>query len=72
MMDFIRTLEMACIRARVQAAPRSGISCWEHMTLERYDLVVLGAGSGGARAVRVAAQRGLRVAIAGQSRVGGT
>lgn len=42
------------------------------MTLERYDLVVLGAGSGGVRAARVAAQRGLRVAIAEQSRVGGT
>ena len=42
------------------------------MTLERYDLVVLGAGSGGVRAARVAAQRGLRVAIAEHSRVGGT
>ncbi len=42
------------------------------MTLERYDLVVLGAGSGGVRAARIAAQRGLRVAIAEHSRVGGT
>ena len=42
------------------------------MSSEQFDLVVLGAGSGGVRAARIAAQRGLKVAIAESSRVGGT
>ena len=42
------------------------------MDREQFDLVVMGAGSGGVRAARVAAQRGLKVAIAEHSRVGGT
>jgi glutathione reductase (NADPH) len=42
------------------------------MTRADYDLVVIGAGSGGVRAARVAASHGARVAIAEESRVGGT
>jgi len=37
-----------------------------------YDLVVIGAGSGGVRAARVAANHGARVAIIEEDRVGGT
>lgn len=37
-----------------------------------YDLFVIGAGSGGVRAARIAAQSGARVAIAEEYRVGGT
>src|SRR5262245_18309469 len=37
-----------------------------------YDLFVIGAGSGGVRAARVAAGYGARVGIAEESRVGGT
>ena len=37
-----------------------------------YDLIVIGAGSGGVRAARVAAAHGARVAIAEEYRVGGT
>ncbi len=37
-----------------------------------WDLVVLGAGSGGVRAARLAAQAGARVALVEQGRVGGT
>ncbi len=37
-----------------------------------YDLFVIGAGSGGVRAARIAAQYGARVAIAEEYRVGGT
>lgn len=37
-----------------------------------YDLVVIGAGSGGVRAARVAASHGARTAIAEEYRVGGT
>jgi glutathione reductase (NADPH) len=37
-----------------------------------YDLFVIGAGSGGVRAARVAAGHGAKVAIAEESRVGGT
>ncbi len=37
-----------------------------------YDLVVIGAGSGGVRAARVAASHGAKVAIAEEFRVGGT
>jgi glutathione reductase (NADPH) len=39
---------------------------------DRFDLVVLGAGSAGVRAARVAAQRGLAVAVVEQAPVGGT
>lgn len=42
------------------------------MTQADYDLVVIGAGSGGVRAARVAAGHGARVAVAEESRVGGT
>ena len=37
-----------------------------------YDLFVIGAGSGGVRAARIAAQSGARVAIAEEYRIGGT
>ncbi|MGH6854299.1 MAG: FAD-dependent oxidoreductase, partial [Aestuariivirga sp.] len=37
-----------------------------------YDLFVIGAGSGGVRAARIAAKHGARVAVAEESRVGGT
>lgn len=37
-----------------------------------FDLVVIGAGSGGVRAARIAASHGARVAICEESRVGGT
>ncbi len=37
-----------------------------------YDLFVIGAGSGGVRAARMAAQSGARVAVAEESRYGGT
>jgi glutathione reductase (NADPH) len=37
-----------------------------------YDLVVIGAGSGGVRAARIAASHGAKVAVAEEFRVGGT
>ncbi len=37
-----------------------------------YDLFVIGAGSGGVRAARIAANHGARVAVAEEYRVGGT
>jgi glutathione reductase (NADPH) len=37
-----------------------------------YDLLVIGAGSGGVRAARMAATYGARVAIVEEFRVGGT
>ena len=37
-----------------------------------YDLITIGAGSGGVRASRLAAQTGARVAVVEESRVGGT
>lgn len=42
------------------------------MTRFDYDLFVIGAGSGGVRAARMAADRGARVAVAEQGRTGGT
>ena len=40
--------------------------------MEDYDLFVIGAGSGGVRASRVAASHGARVAVAEEHKVGGT
>src|SRR6187397_2575313 len=37
-----------------------------------YDLFVIGAGSGGVRAARIASQAGARVAVAEEYRIGGT
>ena len=37
-----------------------------------FDLFVIGAGSGGVRAARIAASHGARVGICEESRVGGT
>ncbi|MBL8908268.1 MAG: glutathione-disulfide reductase [Rhizobiales bacterium] len=42
------------------------------MTAYDYDLFVIGAGSGGVRAARVAARHGAKVAVAEEYRVGGT
>jgi glutathione reductase (NADPH) len=42
------------------------------MTTDSYDLVVIGAGSGGVRAARMAATYGAKVAIVEEFRVGGT
>jgi glutathione reductase (NADPH) len=42
------------------------------MTAYDFDLITVGAGSGGIRASRLAAQAGRRVAVVEQSRVGGT
>src|SRR6266851_8577414 len=41
------------------------------MTQDRYDLVVIGAGSGGLVAARFAAKLGARVALAEKNRIGG-
>ena len=37
-----------------------------------FDLIVIGAGSGGVRASRISASRGARVAVIEESRPGGT
>ncbi|MCW7539397.1 glutathione-disulfide reductase [Aquabacterium sp. A7-Y] len=42
------------------------------MALRHFDLVVIGGGSGGVRAARLAARRGARVALAEGARLGGT
>jgi glutathione reductase (NADPH) len=42
------------------------------MSAHEFDLITLGAGSGGVRASRLAAQTGARVAVVEESRVGGT
>ena len=42
------------------------------MTSYDYDLFVIGAGSGGVRAARIASQHGAKVAVAEEYRVGGT
>ena len=42
------------------------------MTDYDYDLFVIGAGSGGVRASRIAAAHGAKVAVAEEFRVGGT
>ncbi len=39
---------------------------------ERYDLVVIGGGSGGVRAARIATQFGVKVALVEEARLGGT
>ncbi len=43
-----------------------------HMSLFQFDLLVVGGGSGGVRAARMAAQRGARVALAEAGALGGT
>jgi glutathione reductase (NADPH) len=40
--------------------------------MREFDLFIIGAGSGGVRAARLAAKKGMRVAIAEESEVGGT
>ncbi len=48
------------------------ISSFVGIAVESFDLFVLGAGSGGVRAARIAATHGAKVAICEESRVGGT
>ncbi|MBX9817541.1 MAG: FAD-dependent oxidoreductase, partial [Burkholderiaceae bacterium] len=40
--------------------------------MEQFDLIVIGGGSGGVRAARIAANHGARVALAEEYRMGGT
>ena len=42
------------------------------MTAYDYDLFIIGGGSGGVRAARIAAGHGARVALAEEYRMGGT
>ena len=42
------------------------------MTRDGFDLFIIGAGSGGVRAARMASQRGVRVAVAENAALGGT
>ena len=42
------------------------------MVQNDFDLLVIGAGSGGVRAARIAARYGARVAVAEEGRIGGT
>ncbi|MGH8797389.1 MAG: FAD-dependent oxidoreductase, partial [Caldimonas sp.] len=42
------------------------------MAVADFDLFIIGAGSGGVRAARLAAQRGVRVALAESAALGGT
>lgn len=48
------------------------MACYAHAVAYDFDLFVIGAGSGGVRASRMAAQRGARVVIAEERAVGGT
>ena len=50
------------------SAPADRIS----MTTPDFDLFIIGAGSGGVRAARLAAQRGVRVGVAEAAELGGT
>src|SRR6188768_1044603 len=76
----------ACCAKRAPAAPTastgSSPSCCatrssdrrrrERMSAPAFDLFIIGAGSGGVRAARMAAQRGARVAVAEDAALGGT
>ncbi len=42
------------------------------MTIKKYDLIVIGGGSGGVRAARIAALNGAKVALCEKDRMGGT
>jgi glutathione reductase (NADPH) len=50
----------------------STLAYWGAMSSHDFDLLVIGAGSGGVRASRIAAGHGARVAVAEEYRVGGT
>jgi glutathione reductase (NADPH) len=50
----------------------SALAYWGAMSSHDFDLLVIGAGSGGVRASRIAAGHGARVAVAEEYRVGGT
>ena len=50
-----------------------GLFFWHRQPMNHdYDLIVIGAGSGGVRAARMASTYGARVAIIEQDRIGGT
>src|SRR6056297_1492671 len=60
-------------RAQRPEADRIGIQHQEDLMSDLdFDLFVIGAGSGGVRAARMASGRGARVAVAEQDRAGGT
>src|SRR5690606_40564262 len=76
-------MPMAPPRSGAGAAPRAPVvagSGGRHDTEHRevnergfdYDLFVIGGGSGGVRAARVAAEHGAKVALAEEYRMGGT
>jgi glutathione reductase (NADPH) len=60
--------------SEIAATPGSGLHYADPMSddAEKYDLFVLGAGSGGVRAARVAASLGAKVAICDDGPLGGT
>jgi glutathione reductase (NADPH) len=55
-----------------QRRPSAAIENGTFMATADYDLFIIGAGSGGVRAGRLAAQRGARVAVAESAALGGT
>src|SRR5258705_3166159 len=57
------------VKFRDQCDPPPGA---RSMSAESFDLFVIGAGSGGVRAARMAAKRGARVAVADPAPLGGT
>jgi glutathione reductase (NADPH) len=62
-------MAFACSATSIESAAGAGARV---MTQFDYDLIVIGAGSGGVRAARVAAGHGAKVAIAEEFRIGGT
>src|SRR5215212_6882755 len=69
--DESRRIEISRVSS-LQACPEPSLFGVEPMTAFDVDLFVIGAGSGGVRAARVAAGYGARVMIAEEYRVGGT
>ena len=59
----------AVCRGRARVAARIGPHA---VSADAFDLFIIGAGSGGVRAARMAAQRGVRVAVAESAALGGT
>jgi glutathione reductase (NADPH) len=56
----------------VAASSGTHLSSGERMASHDFDLFIIGAGSGGVRAARLAAQRGQRVGVAEMAALGGT
>jgi glutathione reductase (NADPH) len=67
-----RSPVLRLFNARVTGPVGAAEPLADGMTSFDYDLFVIGAGSGGVRAARIAAGYGARVAVAEQFRVGGT